>query len=148
MCCRKAEKRGPAMTLIRVPKPPAEAQNKDRRLSELLKAQLQHFRHVEERYFANIKTEGEAANYIRHVTSLLHPEGVAAEGKRDPVKASLLQTTAVAPGKPEAAVVVIDRIAARAESVTVEPTRKLQPGPAKTKSMSSSARKKSAKRRR
>ena len=69
------------MARIRVPKPPPGAMNKDRRISELLKSQLQHMREVENQLphhhrtrtnIDAIRTEGEAAKYIRAITAKLH----------------------------------------------------------------------------
>ena len=60
------------MTLIRVPRPPKSAFYKDRPVSSLLKNQI---RHLQEAEFNLIKTEGEAAEYIRRVTAKLHPAG-------------------------------------------------------------------------
>jgi hypothetical protein len=102
------------MTVIRVPRPPAEAQNKNRRLSDLLKAQIKHFRHAEEHYIDSIKTEGEAANYIKHVTRLLHPEGAQAEAEQRRPKLMLAKPSVVSASKPLAAPIMIDRIAAEA----------------------------------
>jgi hypothetical protein len=60
------------MTLIHVPRPPKSAFYKDRPVSSLLKNQI---RHLQEAEFNLIKTEGEAAEYIRRVTAQLHPAG-------------------------------------------------------------------------
>ena len=74
------------MSLIHVPKPPLSAMNKDRPVSSLLKTQIRHLQEAEFRlpvrqqtniYINRIKTEGEAAEYIRQVTAMLHPEGAA-----------------------------------------------------------------------
>ena len=71
------------MTVIRVPKPPQSALNKDRPISSLLKNQIKHLQEAEFRlparaqtntYINAIKTEGEAADYIRQVTANLHAE--------------------------------------------------------------------------
>ena len=71
------------MTVIRVPKTPASAMNPDRPISGLLKNQIEHLQHAEFRlpirdqtniYINKIKTEGEAAEYIRQVTAMLHRE--------------------------------------------------------------------------
>jgi len=71
------------MKLIKVPKPPASAMNKDRPISSLLKTQLLHVQKAEFRlparaqtniYINAIKTEGEAAEYIRQVTTNLRKE--------------------------------------------------------------------------
>ncbi len=69
------------MTLIPVPRPSKGAHNPDRAVNALLQAQIQHLHHAERnlplRYrtdiYANaIKTEGEAAEYIREVTEAIH----------------------------------------------------------------------------
>jgi hypothetical protein len=72
------------MTVIKVPRPPKSAFNTNRRVSALLKNQMEHMQTAEFRlparqqtniYINKIKTEGEAAEYIRQVTARLHPEG-------------------------------------------------------------------------
>ena len=71
------------MAKIKVPKPPATAFNPQRPVSGLLKAQVEHLslaahalplRHREkiDRYHKAIKTEGEAAEYVRLVTEAIH----------------------------------------------------------------------------
>lgn len=84
------------MVLIPVPKPPKSAMNPDRPVSTLLKSQIEYLQEAEFRlpvkrqtniYINNIKTEGEAADYIRRVTQALHkahgvePSGHAAQMK-------------------------------------------------------------------
>ena len=65
------------MTLIHVPRPPQHVANPDRPISSLLRTQVQHLHEAEknlplryrsERYIHAIKTEGEAAAYIRDIT--------------------------------------------------------------------------------
>jgi hypothetical protein len=79
------------MTVIRIPKPPHSAINHDRPISSLLKTQIVHLQEAEFRlpvrqqtniYINRIKTEREAAEYIRQVTARLHPEGAPAKSKR------------------------------------------------------------------
>jgi hypothetical protein len=80
------------MTLIHVPRPnPKDAMNPDRPVSGLLKAQIQHFhaaerklplRHRTDIYINAIRTEGEAAEYIRQVTAAIHEAHEAAAAKR------------------------------------------------------------------
>lgn len=69
------------MTLIHVPRPPKSARNPDRPVSSLLIAQISHLQHAErrlplryrtDRYVHAIRTEGEAATYIREVTEAIH----------------------------------------------------------------------------
>jgi len=69
------------MATIKVPKPPNSAFNKERRVSSLLRAHLEHLQRAEFRlpaelqtniYINAIKTEGEAAEYIGQVTARLH----------------------------------------------------------------------------
>jgi hypothetical protein len=74
------------MAVVRVPKPPAGAFNLERPVSSLLKTQIVHLQEAEFRlpvkdqtniYINRIKTEGEAADYIRKVTEQLHPEAAS-----------------------------------------------------------------------
>lgn len=69
------------MTVIRVPVPAKNSFNPDRPVSGLLKAQILHLQDAEKRlpldlrsniYINAIKTEGEAAEYIRQVTAAVH----------------------------------------------------------------------------
>jgi hypothetical protein len=85
------------MAVIQIPKPPPNAFNKHRPISALLKNQIVHLQEAEFRlparqqtniYINRIRTEGEAAEYIRQVTARLHPEsatgfglGIAAMGE-------------------------------------------------------------------
>jgi hypothetical protein len=100
------------MAIIKVPKPPRSAFDKNRPVSALLKNQIMHLQEAEFRlparqqtniYINKIKTEGEAADYIRQVTARLHPEGagrvgfdIAAVGESKParkIKAKSKSTT-------------------------------------------------------
>ena len=92
------------MAVIKIPEPPKSAFNKDRPVSALLKNQILHLHEAELRfpardqtniYINNIKTEGQAAQYIRQVTAILHPAGskqkkvaTAATGKNKPARKS------------------------------------------------------------
>jgi hypothetical protein len=70
------------MEVIHVPRPSTKkAMNPDRPVNALLLAQISHLQHAERRlplryrseiYTHAIKTEGEAANYIRDVTEAIH----------------------------------------------------------------------------
>ena len=79
------------MALIAVPKPPKKAYDPDRDMSSLLKSQIEHLREAESKlpvryrtefYIRAIKTEGEAAQYIREVTDAIHLAHEHAERKR------------------------------------------------------------------
>jgi ArsR family metal-binding transcriptional regulator len=80
------------MTLIHVPRPDVKkAMNPDRPVNALLKAQVQHLhdaernlplRHRTDIYINAIKTEGEAAEYIRKVTTAIQEAHEAAAAKR------------------------------------------------------------------
>jgi hypothetical protein len=68
------------MTVIPIPKKPKHAYNPDRRVSSLLMMQMLHLREAEKLfppehhsgiYINAIKTEAQAAEYIRHVTSTI-----------------------------------------------------------------------------
>ena len=95
------------MTLIPVPRPPKSAHNPDRPVNALLQAQIQHLHHAERnlplRYrteiYANaIKTEGEAAAYIRGVTEAIHRAHEDAAAQRTKRKRAL--TIAAAAERP------------------------------------------------
>src|SRR5437764_15473263 len=69
------------MDVIDVPRPSRKAINQDRAANALIMAQVSHLQHAERRlplryrsdiYTHAIKTEGEAANYIREVTEAIH----------------------------------------------------------------------------
>ncbi|HKN72820.1 MAG TPA: hypothetical protein VJX30_17435 [Terriglobales bacterium] len=80
------------MTLIHVPRPDVKsAMNADRPVNALLKAQIRHLhdaernlplRHRTDVYINAIKTEGEAAEYIREVTTAIHAAHEVAAAKR------------------------------------------------------------------
>jgi len=68
------------MEIIQVPPPSKEAFHKGRPMSDLIKAQVKHFKHVEEKLSLQhrekipqhrITTENEAAQYIHAMTRLL-----------------------------------------------------------------------------
>ena len=122
------------MTIIRVPKTPASAMNPDRPVSSLLKNQIEHLQTAEFRlparqqtniYINKIKTERQAAEYIRQVTARLHPEGAMVASTR----------------KAKAKSRVLPRIAAAAESGSA---KKSKP---KSRSKSRSAARKKTKKR-
>ena len=82
------------MEPIQVLRPPAEAFNKDRRVSDLIRAQVSHFKHLEQKLSPEqrreipqhgITTEGEAAQYIAAMTTLLRgqPAAVASPGSQE-----------------------------------------------------------------
>jgi len=69
------------MAIITVPRPSKKAWNPDRPANALLVAQVGHLQHAERRlplryrsriYTHAIRTEGEAARYIREVTEAIH----------------------------------------------------------------------------
>lgn len=73
------------MDVIRVPAPPKEAFHKQRPMSDLIKAQVNHFKHLEAKLSpgeregipqGRITTENDAAVYIAAMTRLLR-SGVA-----------------------------------------------------------------------
>ena len=79
------------MAIIHVPKPRKTAWDPARRVSALLRMQIEHLHEAERRlpprfhtdiYVNAIKTEGEAARYIRETTEAIHAAHAAAEGVR------------------------------------------------------------------
>jgi len=94
------------MTFIRVPKPPKSAYDPDRPASSLLKSQAEHLREAEsklplryrsELYVKAIKTEAEAARYIRDVTGAIHQAHEDAErARRAPKRKGVIEIAAAA----------------------------------------------------
>ena len=87
------------MVLIRVPEVPKEARNPSRPVSALLRMQMEHLYQAEQRLPSNyrtdiyvnaIKTEGEAARYIREATEAIHAahDEAARARQRRPAKRS------------------------------------------------------------
>ena len=100
------------MALIRVPRP-KDAYNPDRPMGSLLKAQVEHLREAESKlplryrheidtYIKAIKTEGEAAAYIREVTQAIHDAHADAERARHaPKHKRVIEIAAVADERAE-----------------------------------------------
>ena len=84
------------MTVIKVPRPPKSAFDPNRAVNALLKNQMEHLFEAEKKlpskyrseiYVNAIKTEGEAAEYIRTVTEAIHAaHGDAAARRARPVR--------------------------------------------------------------
>jgi hypothetical protein len=79
------------MAQIHVPRPSSNAMNPERPVNALLLAQVEHLQHAERRlplkyrtatYTHAIKTEGEAAAYIREVTEAIHQAHADAAAQR------------------------------------------------------------------
>jgi len=101
------------MEPIRVPRPPTGAFNKHRRVSDLIRKQVHHFKHLEQKLPEQLRseipqhsvvTEEDAARYIAHMTQLLLPRGQAAaleptEPKRSQPKGKGLALAAAADRK-------------------------------------------------
>jgi hypothetical protein len=86
------------MELIRVPRPPAGAFHKERRISDLIRAQVNHLKHVEQKLTAEqrrsipqrgVTTEGEAAQYIAAMTAVLRRRPIAASSPGAPASSAL-----------------------------------------------------------
>jgi hypothetical protein len=82
------------MEPIHVPGPPKEAFNKNRRISDLIRAQINHLKHLEFKLPANVRqqipqhrivTEDDAARYIAPMTRLLRAQAVAGAPAQTPV---------------------------------------------------------------
>ncbi len=94
------------MTMIHVPRP-TNAFNPNRPVSALLKAQMEYLHAAEKRlplryhseiYINAVKTEGEAAKYIRHVTEAIHEahRDAATRAKVVPKRKRVIEIAAVA----------------------------------------------------
>jgi hypothetical protein len=99
------------MALIHVPKPPKSAYDPDRPMSSLLKSQIEHLREAEGKlplkyrsqwYIKAVRTEGEAAKYIRDVTEAIHEAHENAEReRRAPKRKRVIEIAAVADERAE-----------------------------------------------
>ena len=99
------------MALISVPKPPKSAYNPDRPATSLLKAHVEHMREAESKlpikyrsdfYAKAVRTEGEAAEYIRDVTEAIQEAHADAEKRRSTGKKKRrLEIAAAAEEKPK-----------------------------------------------
>src|SRR3984957_18588437 len=72
------------MEPIRVPRPPSQAFNKNRRVSDLIRAQTNHLKHVEDKLSPSLRqqipqhaivTEADDASYIAAMTRLFQTRG-------------------------------------------------------------------------
>ena len=85
--------------VISIPKPPASAYNKNRPVSELLWMQVEHLAAVVKKDIDDdtratkvtideerraIRTEGEASDFIKKYTAVLHPDGA----RKSPTRSS------------------------------------------------------------
>ena len=84
------------MATIRVPGPPAQAFRKQRPISDLIKAQLKHFQHLEHKLHLtlptkfsphDLTTEAAAAQYIAEVTAALCSHASADQQAPTPIRA-------------------------------------------------------------
>jgi hypothetical protein len=75
------------MEPIHVPRPPSQAFNKNRRVSDLIRAQTNHLKHVEDKLSPSLRqqipqhaivTEADAASYIAAMTRMFQTQGVPA----------------------------------------------------------------------
>jgi hypothetical protein len=106
-----AEKEFSLMALIRVPKPPKSAYDPNRPVSSLLKSQIDHLREAESKlplryrsevYVKAVRTEGEAAKYIREVTEAIHEAHEEAQRRRRaPKRKRMIEIAAVADERAE-----------------------------------------------
>jgi hypothetical protein len=99
------------MVLIHVPKPPKNAFDPDRPMGSLLKSQIDHLREAESKlplryrsevYVKAVRTEGEAAQYIREVTEAIHEAHEEAQRRRRaPKRKRVIEIAAVADERAE-----------------------------------------------
>ncbi len=100
------------MTMIHVPRP-KNAFNPNRPISGLLKAQTEYLHEAEKRlplryqsriYINAIRTEGEGAKYIRHVTEAIHEahaDAASARVRVAPKRKRVIEIAAVADERAE-----------------------------------------------
>ena len=98
------------MEPIRVPAPPKQAFNKHRRVSDLIRKQVHHFKHLEQKLPENVReqipqhhvvTEDDAAKYIAAMTEVLlsgelkppQTKPATAILRRSPTKTAIVRRT-------------------------------------------------------
>ena len=88
------------MEVIHVPGPPKEAFNKNRPISDLIRAQVNHLKHLEANLPADVRqqlpqheitTEDDAARYIGAMTSYFSPSAGCGTGSRGPIAVPSVQ---------------------------------------------------------
>ena len=99
------------MVLIHVPKPPKNGYDPDRPMGSLLKSQIDHLKEAESKlplryrsevYVKAVRTEGEAAEYIREVTEAIHEAHEEAQRRRRaPKRKRVIEIAAVADERAE-----------------------------------------------
>jgi hypothetical protein len=131
------------MEPILVPGPPKEAFNKHRPISDLVRKQVEHFKHLEEKLPEDVRaslpqhdvvTENDAARYIAAMTTYLHNRPVAASPKI-PKKAPSPKRPVAMPARPALA------IAAAAETPARKKTASRKTGSRKTASKKTASKK-------
>ena len=94
------------MDLIHVPGPPKEAFNKNRCVSDLIRAQVNHLKHIESKLPPSLRqgipqhpivTEDDAARYIAPMTRLLRSQAAAAPQAATPSAGPTLVPPAASP---------------------------------------------------
>jgi hypothetical protein len=84
------------MATIRVPGPPPQAFQKNRPISDLIRAQIKHFQHLEHKLKINLATkfsphdlttEAAAARYIAEMTNALCTQNPSAQQAPTPISA-------------------------------------------------------------
>ncbi|HEY4358656.1 MAG TPA: hypothetical protein VGN16_23115 [Acidobacteriaceae bacterium] len=131
------------MEVIGVPGPPKEAFNKNRRISDLIRAQITHLKHLEDKLPATVRskfpqhaivTENDAAIYIAAMTRWLRSQNNAPTGN-NPVKPASSPA-----GVPVSANSAKQPSSAAKAKLAASPAKKVTPARAKRPSTASKAR--------
>jgi hypothetical protein len=141
------------MEPILVPKPPKEAFNKDRLISDLVRHQVEHFKHVEESLPADIRakipqhaivTENDAARYIHVMTTYLLSRPRTEQPARKAFAAKPL--TPIRPRRPLTLAATATPVLKKSTAKEKAPAKKETAAAQKTRSIEAKARKTSTKR--
>ena len=126
------------MEPIRVPAPPKSAFNKHRRVSDLIRKQVNHFKHLEHKLPEHLRstipqhhiaTEDDAARYIAPMTELLLSHSLAAPQPSPAVNTALKK----APTRASPALSLAAAAAPRSSSRSSNPGKKAPGGSRKGK---------------
>ena len=128
------------MEPIRVPAPPKEAFNKHRRVSDLIRKQVHHFKHLEQKLPEHVReqipqhhvvTEDDAARYIAAMTQvLLSGEGQAHEAR---AKTAIVRRTPAKAASGGLSLAAATETAGKSRSRSSKPKKKVGDRPRKGK---------------
>jgi hypothetical protein len=143
------------MEPVQIPAVPREAFNKHRRISDLVRKQVEHFRHIEKKLPPEVQaklpqheivTENDAARYIHAVTGYLLTRPVEKTPKTPKIIAAVKHPAPIRPTPPLALAAAAARARKKAPAKRKSAPKKETPGAKKSPSIKPKAKKTAPKR--